>query len=184
VKKLTKVEFCIAIALVSILGYYGWTMLRVAKTIKQRSQIEMATAASNHKLVFLSEAGIDVSGKFVFPLPPPGAERTIIFLLRGTSIKADLDFWRSVQSLLPRRAGLRLVGYCDGDNCADFVRNNPEQADFPVIAYGEIAGSQALVNEDEQGYSILRSERWFRSKHVKWRALEESPRSVVEEALR
>jgi hypothetical protein len=179
-----KSEIVVAAVLIALLSYYGSLLTRDAWSLRRLPQAKQAIVASNQNLVFQSEAGIDISGRPVHPLPPPQAERTIVFLLHGASIGIDLDFWRQVESLLPESGGVRLVGYCDGDNCADSVRKNGIRPSFPVIVYGEITDSQALINEDARGYSILRSERWFRSKSVAWRISGSTPQSVVKEALK
>ena len=182
--KTVNMETLIGVVLIAILGYYGWRLSKAAPPLMWRPHAEQAIVASNQSLVFQSEEGIDIWGKPVYPVPPPEAERTIIFLLHAATVRADLDFWHQVELLLPKHAGLRLVGYCDGNSCADFVRGDARPPDFPVIEYGEIIGSQALVNKDAQGYSILRSESWFQPKLVEWRVLGKTPLSVVQELLR
>lgn len=182
--KRVKIETLIGIVLIAVLGFYGVRLVRSTLALSRLAPTARSSAGTNRRLVFQSEAGIDVWGKPVYPLPAAQAKRTIIFLLRGASIAADLDFWRNVESLLPKNAGLHLVGYCDGNNCADAVRRDAKPPGFPVIAYGEVIGSQALVNVDANGNSILMSEQWLQSKRVKWREPTRTPLSVVQEALR
>jgi hypothetical protein len=171
-----KGETILGIVLVGVLGFYGW---QPAKTILAHRQVH---AAAVGKRLLRTEGGIDVYGNLVRHLPPPKAKRTIVFLLRGGQVRADLEFWRNVESLLPKDTGFRLVGYCDGDACANAVKGEALQPDFPVIAYGEIGAGQAMVEADAQGEAFILSEEWFQPRRLGWRSQGRSPLSVVQEA--
>jgi hypothetical protein len=181
-----KNESSIGIVLIIILGFYGWLLAKQTRALSEQTKTAQAIADANQTLGFLSESGIDVSGRLVSPFWPPGTKHTLVFMLRGTTVRADLDFWRNVATLLPKDAGIRLVGYCDGDDCANFVRSDARLPDFPVIAYGEILSSQALVNADAQGNGLLlldQKKHPLSSKRVGWRAPGQTPFNVVRGAL-
>lgn len=171
-----KGETILGTVLVGVLGFYGW---QPATTILARQQVHAATAG---KLVLHTEGGIDVYGNRIRHLPPPGVKCTIVVLLRGGQVQVDLEFWRNVKSLLPRDSGFRLVGYCDGDACANAVKGEARRPEFPVIAYGEIGGGQAMIEADARGDAFILSEEWFHSRRIGWRSQGRSPLSVIQEA--
>jgi hypothetical protein len=173
-----------AVLLIAILGFYGWQLTRNAWILHGLPQMQQVTSDRNRTLVFQSEAGIDILGRPVYPIFASGTKRTIIFLLRSASVKKDLDFWRQVESLLAKNTGPRLVGYCDGDECAEAVRHDARPTDFPVVAYGEITSTQALVNADAEGSAILRNGSLMGPKRLAWRAQGKTPQSVIQEALK
>lgn len=173
-----------AILLIAILGFYGCRLANEAWTLHQRGQMLQAVVDQNRKLVFGLEAGIDVSGTPVHVQTLNSTKRTIVFLLHGASIKADLKFWRSMEAALPVDSALRLVGYCNNDTCAEAVRREAPVADFPVIAYGEIVSSQALVNADGDGNAILRNASHLETRYVAWRVPGKSPEDVAREVIR
>lgn len=175
------VECSIGIALIAALGYFGWQLGRSVRTLRQQPRRQQLIFNKSQQTVFTAEAGIDVWGTPVSPLPPPQAKRTIVFMVRGSSAEQDLSFWRSVESLLPKNDGIRLVGYCDGKACVNTVRREANPIDFPVIAYGELDGSQALLNEDARGHAVLRSEQWFIPKSIAWRSPARTPRILAKE---
>jgi hypothetical protein len=176
-------ETAVGILLIIILSCYELQFSRSILLLKRQPQLEQAMRASNHRITFQSESGIDLRGNLIHPLPPTQADRSIIFLLRGTTLKADLDFWIRVKSLLPKESAVRLIGYCDGLICASTIRRSNQPPDFPIIEYGEIIGSQALINADGLGYSILRREQWLQPKLIKWRAPESTPQETIREVL-
>lgn len=171
-----KAETSLGIVLVGALGFYGW---QPAMTILAHRQLH---AAAVGKRFLRTEGGIDVYGNLVQHLPPPKVKRTIVFLLRGVHVRADLEFWSNVKSLLPRDSGFRLVGYCDGDACANAVKGEARRPDFPVIEYGEIGDGQAMVEADAEGDAYILSEEWFQSRRIGWRSQGRSPLRVIQEA--
>jgi len=182
-KKKFVADLFLGIILVALLGFYSIRLAWSIHSIRQWSQAARSADRSSD-LVFQSEAGISVWGDPVYPVSAKQAQRTIVFLLHGDKIGSDLAFWHRVKLLVPSDAGLRLVGYCDGIVCADAVRHEANRSDFPVIAYGEVISSQALINADAKGNSILRSEQWLHSKNIKWHTPMSTPSIVVQEALK
>jgi hypothetical protein len=180
---IVRADTVVGFALIGILGFGGCVLAKKVTALSVKPKMAEAIEDTSQRLPFRSEAGIDLSGRTVFPLPPPGVRHTVVFMLRGASVQTDLAFWRKVESLLPKNAAIRLVGYCDGDVCVNAVRGEAVAPDFPVIAYGEITGSQALLNADAQGNSFLLSEEWFQPKRISWRAPVSTPQAVVQEAI-
>lgn len=175
-----KVETLLGIVLVGVLGFYGWPLAMRIRDLRQDPEVKIA--AAYRKRVLRTEVGIDVYGNLVQHLPPPKVKRTIVFLLRGVHAPADLEFWRNVESLLPSNSGFRLVGYCDGDACANAIKGEAHRPDFPVIAYGEIGGGQAMFDADAEGDAFILSEEWFQPRRIRWRAPGRSPLGVIQEA--
>jgi len=165
-----------------VLFLQGLRLSRAAWNMRQ-PQRELTAQALNQRLVFQSALGIDVFGKLVYPLPPPEVDRTIVFLLRGKSIVSDLQFWHQVEGIVPTSSHIRLIGYCDSDDCINDIKAHREAFNFPVIAYGELVASQALINADEDGSSVLLREQWLIPHFLKWRTTDRRPLDIVREAM-
>jgi hypothetical protein len=181
--RIVHAETLIGVVLTCVLGYYGWSLVKTIWPSDQRSGMARSSSDPSATLGFRVEGGVAVNGDLVFHVPPPRIKTTVVFMLRGASLRADVAFWRGVRSRLSNDAGVRLVGYCDGDACANLVRGAAQSTGFPVIAFGEIVNSESLINADTQGKCILLREEWREPKHVVWRAAGNTPQSVVTEAL-
>lgn len=166
-----------SVGISAILGFYAWQMINNYRSLYQHSH----SIRGKEFLTFQVESGIDVNGHPVYALPPSKAQRTIVFLIRGTNVDADLNFWRQVQALRPNQSSLRLVGYCDGEVCAKAVSHASRPSDFPVIAYGELISTEAVVDQDLDGKAVLRDEGWLQPKQIEWR--HQTPLLVLQEAL-
>ncbi|MDR3578190.1 MAG: hypothetical protein P4L50_30375 [Anaerolineaceae bacterium] len=176
-------ETIVELILIAVLGVYG-AQLAIRLNGEPWRSLTMAakdTTRSSSGLIFQSEEGIDVFGSRIHHAPPPAVTGTVAFVLRGDSIRADLKFWRKVKALLPNNGRIRLVGYCDGMVCRDTVKKAVGGRDFPVIAYGEIASSEALIDADAQGNCILLHEEWPLPKSLTWRATGVTPEKVAQE---
>ena len=174
-----RIESFIASVIVAGLLCYGWKMIDEAVMLERHTIKDRVDAAA-----FQNEAGIDVWGAQVHPPSPPGNGRSLVFLLRGASFREDWDFWSDAAKTLAGNAGLRLVGYCDGDQCAELVRKARHPVSFPVIQYGESADSQILIDADRDGYCIERSGAWMHARTLGWRVAYATPRAVIQEALK
>jgi hypothetical protein len=108
----------------------------------------------------------------------------MVFVLRGASIREDLDFWRTVEILLPRDAKIVLIGYCNGDDCVNAVKRDGRLPKFPIIAYGETAGSQALLNADTQGSFLFLEHDSYKLNPIRWRDQGQTPQNIAHEVLR
>lgn len=185
--KAARVEVLLGIVLVCVLGIYGDLLSRQMSRIQALHQAQRVAVASialeNESLAFAPESGFDVSGKQIAPVLPQWSKETMVFMLRAASLGADLNYWQTVERLIPKRVPplVSLVGYCDGQKCIDLVRRDLKPPDFPVIAYGEATSSQALFNADAAGDFFLFFEQSHQVKRLQWRAANETPLSLVQE---
>jgi hypothetical protein len=158
-------------------------MVKTALVLNKQYRMESELLGSKYHVLLQAEEGVDTAGSLITPLPPPEEDRALVFLLRGASLKEDLEFWKSVSRLLPQHSGLRLVAYCGDIACANTLRLDEQDIKFPVIIYGEIVGAQAVIEADSIGEAILRSEAWLLPKTLTWRNVGKPPQAVVKEAL-
>lgn len=124
-------------------------------------------------------AGINIWGKPVYLEPPAGTKRFVVFMLHGATISTDVAFWRSVAERLHGRRGIRLAGYCDGSACAEAARRLKAPAGFPILAFGEVIGSQALLSVDSEGDFFLLDGRSYILAEDRWRGPGVTPKSVA-----
>jgi hypothetical protein len=173
-----KLEFAFGIALIGILLFHCFKLSNLALVAHKKVKLAIREdEVSKRELGFQQEAGIDIYGKLVAPLPPPQEERAVVFLLRSQSLYSDLTFWKAVQKELT--GGVRLIAYCNDDECSNFLKEQSEKS-FPVIAFGEVLGTQALMQADEDGECFVRSEYWLVAKPIKWRGTGASPETISE----
>jgi len=138
--------------LVGMLSAHAWSLharLPISAEMRERSAIE-----ANRRLRFQDGRGVDINGVRVEGVREPGTRRVVGFLLRAASLEEDLRFWSEVARVLPRTSGVRLVSYCDGPDCVARARRVRPDA-FPVIAYGEVVDSQAVLNADAGGSFVI-----------------------------
>lgn len=173
-----KGQVFIEIVLIGMLGLYAWLLLGRMQEFRFDPRQEAIEASG--QLLFTNATGIDIGGNRVDPAQIPNTNRCMAFLLRNTSLRADLNFWDNVASLLPKGSGVRLIGYCDGSACVEGVKNDLRLADFPVIAYGDVVDSQALLNADAAGNFLL-TDIHHQPRSIEWRGL--GPASVVRSVL-
>ncbi len=170
----------VEVVLIGLLSVYGWLLIDgLPPSRVTREQILIET---NKRLRFADASGIDVWGERVNPLQVRGTNGIIAFLLRNASLGRDLRFWQEVSGLIPKGSGICLVGYCDGSACAEAMRNNPLSGEFPIIEYGEIIDSQALINADMEGAFIMVVKDKnvpSETRVIRWRDLGQTPASLV-----
>lgn len=174
--KIERLDTFIGVALIAILGYYGAQMAA-------NTQVISANTDRGEQMVFLSAGGVDLSGKLISPSSMPTSNRTLVFLLHGQSLQKDLEFWAQVEALLPKNSVVQLVGDCDGDLCTDALKQATHPPEFPVIEYGEITSSEALLDVDAAGNSILLNGK-NPQRFIQWRAASVTPTSFVQEAMK
>ena len=174
----------LVLAVLTALGLtgVGFHLSRLRHSFQSESARRFSDASAPQYLQ--AEAGVDIYGNVITMLPATIEDRGLVFLIRGTSLKADLDFWRSAAKVAETSPTLRLVGYCDGQECAERLANDKQTLPFPVIASGELLGTQALFEADSDGKAVVHSERWFMPKSVEWRSKASTPRSVIDGATK
>ena len=181
--KTVRAESLIGIVLIVSLVFCGVRFTRSLHALSQRSEDEeRRSLGSDHSRVFRSETGVDVWGNQVHPLPYPMEPKTLVFMFRGSTLARDVEFWRNVDQLLPKGSGIRLVAYCDGRECTEAVRKSVKPPGFPVVAYGELTSSEAIVDADVAGNALLRSEEVIQAKSISWRTAGITPGNIVKEA--
>jgi hypothetical protein len=178
-----KLDTILGAMIIGTLCFFGGRMVKTTLVLNKQYRMESELLGGKNHVIFQAEEGVDATGSLITPLPPPEEDRALVFLLRGASLKQDLEFWENVSRLLPQHSGLRLVAYCADVECANTVKVNGQDIGFPVIIYGEIVGSQAVMEADSAGEAILRSEAWLLPKTLAWRSTGKSPQAVLKEAL-
>ncbi len=168
-------EACVYLLLLTVLAPLGRRLVNDTREANAASQTQIA----DPQFVFQTENGIDVTGSRVSPIPPPNIVRTVIFVLRAKSLSDDVNVWNGIYSRLPQHSGVRLVAYCDTDQCISQLQRR-QQVPYTVIAYGEIVSAQAILQADINGDYLVRSEAWYMPRHHNWRSGESSVERIVE----
>lgn len=161
--------------LIGILGLHCWQLIDKMHSPADHVRV---VAEANTRLMFRHGIGVDVHGEQMDPRRIAGTRRTLAFLLRDASLSADAEYWRQVADLLPKTAGIRLVGYCDGSACADRMRSAALLPGVPVVAFGEAIDTQAVLNADLTGNALLKG-NLARSRSIPWRDQGTTPAQVV-----
>jgi hypothetical protein len=174
-----KVVVVVEAALVAALAVFGVRLASEARALDRKSDVMKSQVSSNWGIVLQSVTGIDVSGHLVGDVIPPGTKRFVVFGLRGATLQQDLNFWISAAALLAKDGGIHFVGFCDDEPCADGVRHLAQPLSFPVIAYGEASGSQAVINADAEGNCILLSGGLATAGKVSWRRPDMNPSTLA-----
>lgn len=138
-------EMIVEIVLVLLLGGYGWTLSRDIVRDERRAA---ARIESNMLLEIGRYTGVDVSGRLLTPAATPEVDRVVTFLLRADSLGDDLATWREVANRVSDHRGVRLIGFCDGSQCAHYVRTAAQPLGFTIMMYGEVVDLQAVLNAD------------------------------------
>lgn len=155
-----------------------------ASGLRTQANFERSLQRSNQELSAISTTGIDATGRVMFEVLPPDARRFVLFGLHRSTLEADLLFWRSVGDLLASQSGVYLIGYCDSSVCAEDARNSHRSAGFSVIAYGEPATVQAVLNADAEGAALVGDGKMMPLRRAPWRGRSASPANVVLDVLR
>ncbi len=165
---------CIVLLIAGIQMFTNVVRLRRAKSMLTDAAITRTTPA------FSYETGVDINGVPIIPMPPPFEQKAVVFLLHSSSLAGDLSFWTEVSKSLSTRPDIRLVAYCDDDECARVARSQSRSLPFPVVQYAEVQSGVALIEADSRGDSIVRSEAWLTSKTSNWRSFAKSPTQFSE----
>jgi hypothetical protein len=168
-----------AALLLIILSFYASSLLKDVSTFKQ-GQARLAVTQTR-QVGFKDPIGISIDG-ISLDRASLHSERYIAFLLRNQSLRSDLSFWDQVNVLLGSRAEIKLIGYCDGQSCADSIRTLPKPS-FSILAYADAVSAQAVANADAEGLAVLKVAGRSRSS-IAWRGKGATPRQTSEEALR
>jgi len=163
--------------LIGVFAVHAWSLLgKTPLSMKGRARLLSET---NLALKFTGGKGLGIHGERIDVSVGPAPKRVAAFLLRSTSLHDDVGFWMEVAKLLPARSIVRLVAYCDGDACVQALRKSPETSTFPIIAYGEVVDSEAVLNADLQGAFVASDH----AGSISWRTRGQTPETIVRELL-
>jgi hypothetical protein len=165
--------------LLCIPGGLAWYLLDKIKDVDAQAAISEQIASSNGATGFRSGGGMDMTGHYIGSPSPQHTKYTVVFLLRGSTFSADLKFWESVNSLIPKGAGVRLIGYCDGDQCAEHLKNSSLSVAFPVVLYATVPDAQAVLNADDKGEALEIGSDLRMHKSIVWRTEHIYPVDIV-----
>ena len=169
-----------AFLLVALLVVFG---VRLAKNLREEilyeKQVDIELA---QPMAFRAHDAIDINGNHI-SFYPNGHTQVIAFALHRSTLIADIDFWSRVESALGSATKTSLVGYCDGDSCAESIRQSIRKPQFKIVMYGEVGSSQAVFDADHDGTFILASERSL-GKTMPWRSSGINPDSVARMVIR
>jgi hypothetical protein len=159
---------------------YGWHLIkRVAPHASAGA--EQRVVAANDSLRYGAGPGVDRLGRLIDPANELGAFRVVAFLIRESSLAADVVFWTQVANLVRNNSGVRFVAYCDGDQCLASLDRIKRAVPFTVIGYAGMIDAQALINADGRGEFLIKDLTGARSlSRLPWRgAMSQRPASVA-----
>ena len=174
-----------SLLLLAILGFYGWHLGRDYLALRKWPENQANLSARNNTLVFRTAAGIDIHGNHIVDsAKASGVKRTVGFLIRTSHVRRDVEFISRVQQLLASRPEIRVVAFCDGIACSHSGLVGDGALGFPIIAYGEVVSTEAVVNADALGLCVMRDSTRGDSRRTSWRSEKDSPATVVQELER
>lgn len=186
-----RIELALEAGLIVLLVSFGFGLRRDLFRLRTRGVVSDLVSehlvADNELEALRSVTGVGVLGHLIYPFPPRGTKRFVVFVLRGSRVKADLAFWLSVAgSLSAESDSIRLVAFCNGSACGEVVRRIEERRSlpFPVIEFAEMTGGQALVNADDNGQFLLLNRQAYVLARFRWRQGAMSPSDAAEVILR
>lgn len=177
-------EVVIEIALAGALAACAVPLSKEIGAVRSQADFERTIAAKNQQIILRSTGGIDVSGRLVYEVLPQNAKRFVIFGLRHSTLQEDVRLWSAAVALLATEPDVHVIGYCDGAACAESVTNANQSLDFTIIAYGEAAAVQAVLNADAQGNLLVSDGRMMPLRQIRWRIPGQVAANIVKEVLR
>ena len=172
-----KKRIIIEILFICLIGVLGWYLHGI---MKQEESRNTRLKHNRNNTTFMSGSGIDVIGNSVDSIKVKETtslgRNKVAFLLRYSSLDADLQFWNEVRGLLLNNDDVQLVAYCENTHCVDVIKNKPDMADFTVLEYGEIVDIQAVLNVDANGEFWLLGKN---TKKIKWRDESKTPFDIA-----
>lgn len=174
-----KNRIILEILLICAFGVTAWYLFGIMKQT-QTSSPELKEIEENNRLMFSDGAGIDIMGNKIDSIFTNRLDETVrfvaAFLLRYDSLDSDLKFWNEVSSHLSELdIDVKLTAYCENERCIEYLKRNPNQANFTVLEYGGIVDIQAVIGADMTGTCWVRGNRY---KRMKWRDGVQSPLDV------
>jgi hypothetical protein len=179
-----KTRMIAQIVLIATLYVCGASLVKDIQKLRSEAANERWLAESNKRLRVNSAAGIDTSGRVVYEVLPDGVKRIVVFGLRHASVHADTELWSEATGLLAKERAVHVIGYCDGTSCVDYLKHTIPLPPFTIIAYGQAAAAQAVVNADEQGAFVLLDGRARELRRVSWRRPALRAAEIVREVLK
>jgi len=171
------------IALIGILLACAVSLRGQFVATRSSINIERSRAHISDRLPLTSIGGIDASGQLVDMTSPTRAKRFVVCGFRNSTLQQDIDVWTAVATRLAAHPDVRIVGYCDGDSCAQTVKKTRPQLPFTMIAHGEVVTSQALLSADARGDCVLLNDKMRAIRRVSWRMPERSPVDLAKDIL-
>ena len=100
----------------------------------------------------------------------------VAFLLRYDSLDADLKFWNDVNEYLLKYKNIKMLGYCENEQCVNAIKLNSSAAHFSILEYGTVADMQAIIAADASGEFWVRKNE---AKKIKWRNRVLTPKNIA-----
>jgi len=170
-----------SVLLLIVLSLYAWSLVKDLATLEQWRKAQAALARDD--VAYGESSGVSVVGTAIHA-PALSRGTDMVFVLRHKSLQNDLSFWQQVKAAMGAEKLVGLVGYCDSQLCVEDVRTMAPPP-FPVLAYGEAASIQAVMDADVHGLALVIKGAVGRSvSRIHWRKPGTTPQAVVQEALR
>jgi hypothetical protein len=154
-------------ALIGVLAVLGWRVFRLSP--KTNTELAEIARADRLRLQFSKAIGVGAFGELIDSEHGEKTPTLVGFVLRAGSFESDLAFWQDVSRQAVVRARTKLVGYCDSPQCLDDVRRTSPKPEFPIIGFGEVGATQALLNADLKSECIVVDFARNRSTKIEWR---------------
>ena len=115
-----------------------------------------------------SIVGYDRDGHRVAMLPL-GFKRMALFVIHGTKLQADIDFWNQAAQQ-NRSPDVEFVGICDDAACVQSMTKDPGNAHFASVLFGDYYAMRTILNADSHGQIIILDRKTDRMTNVEYPA--------------
>jgi hypothetical protein len=131
-----------------------------------RRQDRRLVTAYNFPVSPRSVVGYDREGHRIAMLPL-GFKRMALFVIHGTKLQADIDFWNQAAQQ-NRSAEVELVGICDDAACVQGLTKDPGKAHFASVLFGDYYAMHTILKADARGQIIILDRKTDRMSNVEY----------------
>lgn len=143
---------------------HDWKYLAAWRAAQSRSDNYQA---SGERMV-VSLGGISINGRARLVTAARGTRRYVAFVAHAVSLRGDISFWSSVDRLVPAKAQIAFVGYCDDLACIQKFHAGVANPKFPVIAFSEYTTDRLLLSADADHRAVVLDSTLVTLGSVRW----------------
>jgi hypothetical protein len=157
-------DFLLCLGLVLLAAFI--TRKDIQDVVELHRQDSRLVTAYNFPVSPRSIVGYDREGHRIAMLPL-GFKRLALFVIHGTKLQADIDFWnQAVQQ--NHSAEVEFVGVCDDPACVQGLTKDPGKAHFASVLFGDYYAMRTILKADARGQIIILDRKTDRMSNVEF----------------